>query len=168
LAFCALALAAMPGPAAAQDDGNATTVGPKDLTRTTQDAVEKLVGVWRVERIEGQAPGGLKGRTLRIDRQSVATLTLGTCTNPSFAEHLGSITIACVGQTIASAGWNPQTPGTLQWTEGSFQAKLQRISGTEALDSPPPAAAPAGVQEGGEGTEEGTDEGTDQGTGDAQ
>ena len=115
-------------------------VGPKDLTRTTMDPVEKLVGVWQVAKIEGSAPSdSLRGRVLRIDRQSVATLTLGTCTNPSFAEQLGSITVSCLGQSLASAAWNPQEPGTLQWSEGGLQAVLHRISGTEALDSPPAA-----------------------------
>jgi len=152
----AILLAGVPCLALAQEQ-----VGPQDLTRNTLDAIEKLVGVWRVDQVAGKAPDGLKGRTLRIDRQSVATLTLGTCTNPSFAEHLGSLSIACIGQNIASAAWNPQKPGTLQWTEGDFQVVLRRISGTEALDSPPPAAAPAGA-ESGEG------EGTDEGTGDAQ
>jgi hypothetical protein len=162
--FGALLLAGASGGARAQDDVNATTVGPTDLTRATQDAVEKLVGVWRVDRIEGQAPEGLKGRSLRIDRQSVATLTLGTCTNPSFAEHLGSISVACVGQNIASAAWDPQEPGRLQWSEAGFQAVLRRISGTETLDSPPPAEASPPESE---GDGEGTDEGTGEGTGDA-
>ena len=128
------------GLAVAQDQ-----VGPKDLTRTTMDPVEKLVGVWQVATIAGSAASdSLRGRVLRIDRQSVATLTLGTCTNPTFAEQLGSITVSCLGQDLASAAWNPQEPGRLQWSEGGFQAVLHRISGTEALDSPPPAedAAP--------------------------
>jgi hypothetical protein len=133
-------LVGIPSLAMAQDQ-----VGPEDLTRTTMDPVDKLVGVWQVAKIEGSAPSdSLRGRVLRIDRQSVATLTLGTCTNPSFAEQLGSITVSCLGQSLASAAWNPQEPGTLQWSEGGLQAVLHRISGTEALDSPPAAedAAP--------------------------
>jgi len=134
--------------AAAQDQ-----VGPQDLTRTTADPVDKLVGLWRVDRIDLDAPSDwLRGRVLRIDRQSVATLTLGTCTNPSFDEKLGSITIACVGQKLASAAWDPQAPGTIQWSEGNFQAVLRRISGTEAVDSPPPAEDQA--PEGDEGEED--------------
>lgn len=132
----AMALAAAPGLAAAQD-----AIGPKDLTRTTADPVEKLIGLWRVDRIDLNAPSDmLRGRVLRIDRQSVATLTRGTCTNPSFAEALGSITVVCVGQPLATAAWDPQTPGTVLWSEGGFQAVLTRLSGTEALDSPPPAS----------------------------
>lgn len=128
-------------------------VGPEDLTRTTMDPVEKLVGVWRVDKIDGSAPSdSLQGRVLRLDRQSVATLTLGTCTNPSFAEQLGSITVACLGQSLATAEWNPQEPGTLRWSEGSFQAVLHRLSGTEALDSPPAAEDAAPEDE--EGTED--------------
>jgi len=143
-----LVLLGAPTLALAQEE-----VGPQDLNRTTMDPVEKLVGVWRVDQVSGDAAShALKGRVLRIDRQSVATLTLGTCTNPSFAEQLGSITVACVGQNLATASWNPQEPGALQWTEGGVQAVLHRLSGTEALDSPPPAqdAAPqdAAPQEG--------------------
>lgn len=119
-------------------------VGPQDLTRTTADPVEKLVGLWRVDKIEGTAPAHLTaGQVLRIDRQSVATLTQGTCSNPSFDEKLGSIAVACLGQDLASAAWNPEEPGTIQWSEGKLQAKLSRISGTETLDSPPPAATEA-------------------------
>jgi hypothetical protein len=128
-------------------------VGPEDLTRTTLDPVEKLVGVWRVDKIDGSAPSdSLQGRVLRIDRQSVATLTLGTCTNPTFAEQLGSITVACLGQSLATAAWNPQAAGTLQWSEGGLQAVLHRLSGTEALDSPP--AAENAAPDDDEGTED--------------
>ena len=141
-------MAALPSLAVAQDQ-----VGPEDLTRTTMDPVEKLVGVWQVATIEGSAPSdSLRGRVLRIDRQSVATLTRGTCTNPSFAEQLGAITVACLGQALATAAWNPQQPGTLQWSEGGFQAVLHRISGTEALDSPPAAEDQAPPDD--EGTED--------------
>jgi hypothetical protein len=143
-----LALAGVPCLATAQEQ-----VGPEDLTRSTLDPVEKLVGIWRVDKIDGSAPSdALQGRVLRIDRQSVATLTLGTCTNPSFAEQLGSITVACLGQSLATAAWNPQEPGTLQWSEGSFQAVLHRLSGTETLDSPPAAEDAAPEDE--EGTED--------------
>jgi hypothetical protein len=141
-------LVGIPSLARAQDQ-----VGPQDLTRTTADPVEKLIGVWQVAKIEGSAPSdSLRGRVLRIDRQSVATLTLGTCTNPSFAEQLGSITVSCLGQSLASAAWDPQEPGTLQWSEGGLQAVLHRISGTEALDSPPAAEDAAPEDE--EGTED--------------
>jgi hypothetical protein len=132
----ALMLAGGPCLALAQDQ-----VGPKDLTRNTADPVDRLVGLWRVDRIDLDAPSDwLRGRVLRIDRQTVETLTLGTCTNPSFAEQLGSITVSCLGQGLASAAWNPQAPGTIQWSEAGFKARLKRISGTETLDSPPPAA----------------------------
>jgi hypothetical protein len=132
-----LLLLGLPGLALAQDD-----LGPQDLTRTTMDPVEKLVGVWRVDRIDGSAPSdSLQGHMLRIDRQSVATLTRGICSNPGFAEQLGSIAVTCLGQDLAAAAWNPQEPGTLQWSEGSIHAVLHRLSGTEALDSPPAAAA---------------------------
>jgi len=136
----ALLLAGVPCLALAQDQ-----VGPQDLTRNTNDPVDRLVGLWRVDRIDLNAPSDwLRGRVLRIDRQSAETLTLGTCTNPSFAERLGSITVSCLGQELASAAWNPEEPGTIQWSEGGFKARLKRISGTETLDSPPPAAdAPA-------------------------
>jgi hypothetical protein len=150
--LCLLVVILMPAGASAiamaQD-----LVGPEDLTRTTLDPVEKLVGVWRVDQVDGSAPSdSLQGRVLRIDRQSVATLTLGTCTNPSFAEQLGSITVSCLGQDLASAAWNPQEPGRLQWSEGSFQAVLHRISGTEALDSP--SAAESEAPDGEEGVGE--------------
>jgi hypothetical protein len=129
-----LVLACVPSLAVADQ------VGPEDLTRTTLDPVEKLVGVWRVDQVDGDASSDLlQGRVLRIDRQSVATLTLGICTNPSFIEQLGSITVSCLGQDLASAAWNPQEPGTLRWSEAGLQAVLHRISGTEALDSPPAA-----------------------------
>ncbi len=132
----ALLFMGAPGLAPAQDE-----VGPKDLTRSTSDPVEKLVGLWRVETIEGAAPANVvSGQVLKIDRQSVATFTLGTCSNPSFDEQLGSITVSCLGQKLASAAWDPQAPGRLQWSEGNIQAVLSRISGTEALDAPPPAA----------------------------
>ena len=149
------AVAILPCFALAQD---AQTVGPKDLTRSTADPVDKLVGVWRVDRIDGSTPSdSLQGRILRIDRQSVTTLTLGSCTNPSFTQQLGSITVTCLGQSLASAAWDPQEPGTIQWSEGSFQAVLHRISGTEALESPPaenapPENAPSGDEE--DGTED--------------
>ena len=124
------------GPLAVAQD----QAGPQDLTRTTLDPIERLMGVWQVAKIEGSAPSdSLQGHVLRIDRQSVATLTLGSCTNPGFAEQLGSITVSCLGQTLATAAWNPQEPGMLQWSEGGLQAVLHRISGTETLDSPPAA-----------------------------
>ena len=130
-------LACAPCLASAQDEA-----GPQDLTRTTADPVEKLVGLWRVVAVEGTATSAV-GQVLRIDRHSVATLTQGTCSNPGFDEKLGSLTVACLGQNLASAAWNPQEPGMLQWSEGKLQAKLSRISGTETLDSPPPAATDA-------------------------
>jgi hypothetical protein len=146
----ALMLASVPGLAWAQQE-----VGPKDLTRNTSDPVEKLVGLWRVDKVEGSAsPNIAAGQVLRIDRQSVATLTQGTCSNPRFDEKLGSITVACLGQDLASAAWNPEEPGTLQWSEGKLQAKLSRISGTETLGSPPPAATDAVPAEEEEGTED--------------
>lgn len=148
LIVAAMMLVGLRGLAQAQDQ-----VGPDDLTRSTADPIEKLVGLWRVDKIEGSVPSdALQGRVLRIDRQSVATLTLGTCTNPSFDEELGSITVICLGQNLASAAWDPQTPGTIHWSEGGFQAVLHRISGTEALDSPPAAESAAPEDE--EGTED--------------
>jgi hypothetical protein len=129
----AMVLLAAPGLAAAQDQ-----VGPEDLTRSTADPVEKLVGLWRVDRIDARlSSDALTGRTLRIDRQSVATLTLGSCTNPSFVEQLGSITVTCLGQDLATVAWNPQEPGMIDWSERDLRFVLRRISGTEALDSPP-------------------------------
>ncbi len=127
----------VPCLASAQDQ-----VGPQDLTRNTADPVDRLVGLWRVERVEGEAAAGVgSGQVLRIDRQSVATLTQGICSNPSFAENLGAITVICLGRDLASAAWNPEQPGSLFWAEGGVRAELSRISGTEAIDSPPPAAA---------------------------
>jgi hypothetical protein len=124
-------------------------VGPDDLTRSTMDPVEKLVGLWRVDKLDERlSSDALKARTLRIDRQSVATLTLGTCTNPTFVEQLGSITVTCLGQDLATVAWNPEEPGTIQWTERGLQMVLRRISGTEALDSPPAAEADAPADEG--------------------
>jgi hypothetical protein len=145
-----LLLLGVPCLALAQEE-----VGPKDLTRNTSDPVDKLVGVWRVDRVEGTAPTDVAaGQVLRIDRQSVATLTQGTCSNPSFDEKLGTITVVCLGQDLAAAAWNPEQPGTLQWSEGKLQAKLSRISGTETLDSPPPAATDEVPPEDEEGTED--------------
>jgi hypothetical protein len=132
-------------------------VGPQDLTRNTTDPVDRLVGLWRVENVQGNAPANVvSGQVLRIDRQSVATLTQGTCSNPSFDEALGAITVACLGRNLASAAWNPDQPGTLFWVEGGLQVELGRISGTEAIDSPPPAAqevAPAADETGSEDAE---------------
>jgi hypothetical protein len=144
------ALLFAPCVASAQDQ-----VGPQDLTRITNDPVDRLVGLWRVDQVEGTAPTGVTaGQVLRIDRQSVATLTQGTCSNPSFDEELGAITVACLGQTLASAAWNPEKPGSLRWTEGKLHAMLSRISGTEAIDSPPPAAEDAAPAEDEEGSED--------------
>jgi hypothetical protein len=146
----AFLLASAPCIASAQDQ-----VGPQDLTRNTSDPVDRLVGLWRVDRIDLDAPSDwLRGRVLRIDRQAVETLTLGTCTNPSFAEQLGAITVSCLGQDLASAAWNPEEPGRLQWSEGGFKARLNRLSGTEAIDSPPPAAEQAAPAEDDEGSED--------------
>lgn len=148
--FLVGALLLVPCLASAQEQ-----VGPQDLTRNSHDPVDRLVGLWRVERIEGNAPAGAaSGQVLRIDRQSVATLTQGTCSNPSFGEALGAITVACLGQNLASAAWNPDQPGSLFWVEGGLQAELSRISGTEAIDSPPPAAEEAAPVEGDEGSED--------------
>jgi hypothetical protein len=144
------ALLLAPCVASAQDQ-----VGPQDLTRNTNDPVDRLVGLWRVDQVEGTAPAGVTaGQVLRIDRQSVATLTQGTCSNPSFDEELGAITVACLGQTLASAAWNPEQPGVLRWSEGKLHAMLSRISGTEAIDSPPPAAEDAAPAEDEEGSED--------------
>ena len=127
-------------------------VGPQDLTRTTADPVEKLVGLWRVAKIDERlSSDALLGQVLRIDRQSAGTLTLGNCTNPGFTEQLGSITVTCLGQNLATAAWNPQEPGTIEWSERDLHFLLRRISGTEALDSPPPAEG--GVSEDAEITE---------------
>jgi hypothetical protein len=136
------ALLLAPGMASAQDQA-----GPQDLTRNTADPIDRLVGLWQVERIEGAAPADIgSGRVLRIDRQSAATLTQGTCSNPGFVETPGAITVTCLGQELAAAAWNPGQAGRLYWVEGGLKAELSRISGTEAIDSPPPAAeaAPAG------------------------
>jgi hypothetical protein len=122
-------------------------VGPEDLTRSTADPVEKLVGLWRVEKLDERlSSDALLGRVLRVDRQSVATLTLGTCTNPGFAEQLGSITVSCLGRDLATVAWNPQEPGKIEWSERDLRFVLRRMSGTEALDSPP--AAESGAAEG--------------------
>jgi hypothetical protein len=135
----AMVLVGATGLAQAQDQ-----VGPDDLTRATADPVEKLVGLWRVDKIDERlSSDALKGRVLRIDRQAVATLTLGTCTNPGFAEQLGSIAVTCLGQDLATVAWNPQEPGTVEWSERDLHFVLRRISGTEALDSPPPAEGEA-------------------------
>jgi hypothetical protein len=140
----AMVLLAAPGLAVAQEQ-----VGPEDLTRSTADPVEKLVGLWRVDSIDERlSSDALKGRVLRIDRQSVTTLTLGTCTNPSFVEQLGSITVNCLGQGLATVAWNPEVPGTIEWSERDLRFVLRRISGTEALDSPPAAEDEAPVEEG--------------------
>jgi hypothetical protein len=145
----ALLLASLPCLALAQDQ-----VGPNDLTRNTRDPVDRLVGLWRVDRLDLDAPSDwLRGRVLRIDRQTVETLTQGTCTNPSFAEQLGAITVSCLGQDLAAAAWNPEAPGTIQWSEAGFKARLKRISGTETLDSPPPAADAPAEDEGSEESE---------------
>jgi hypothetical protein len=142
-----------PGFAAAQEQ-----VGPQDLTRSTADPVDKLVGLWRVEKIDERlSSDALKGRVLRIDRQSVETLTLGTCTNPGFTEQLGSITVTCLGQDLATAAWDPDAPGAIEWTERGFQTVLRRISGTEALDSPPAESAVPAESEAPE-EEEGTED----------
>ncbi|GAB2175333.1 hypothetical protein DLREEDagr8_08910 [Dongia sp. agr-C8] len=139
-----------PCVASAQDQA-----GPQDLTRNTTDPIDRLVGLWRVDKIEGAAPADVgSGQVLRIDRQSVATLTQGTCSNPSFDEDLGAITVTCLGQDLASAAWNPEQPGNLYWVEGGLRVELSRISGTEAIDSPPPAAGEATPDEGTEGAED--------------
>ena len=157
-----MALLALPCLAAAQE---AKTAGPQDLSRAAADPIDKITGVWRVDRLDGTVPSDtLQGSVLKVDRQSVTTLISGSCTNPSFAEQLGSITITCLGQALATASWDPQEPGKLQWSEGSLAAVLSRISGTEALKSPPAAAEGTGASEDGEG-EEGTE---DEGAGDAQ
>jgi hypothetical protein len=63
LAIGALVLLAAPCFAMAQEQ-----VGPQDLTRSTMDPVEKLVGLWRVDRIDERlSSDALKGRTLRTD-----------------------------------------------------------------------------------------------------
>jgi len=131
---------------------DAKTVGPQDLSRANADPIGKLEGLWQVDRVDGRAPSDtLRGRVLRIDRQSVTTLTLGTCINPSFAEQLGSISVACLGQTLASASWDPGKPGTIQWSEGDLRAVLHRLSGTEALQAVP-------AEDEGAGDDQGTDE----------
>jgi hypothetical protein len=141
-------LIAVPCLASGQDQ-----VGPSDLTRDTRDPVDRLVGLWRVDRIELDAKSdGLRGRVLRIDRQAVETLTLGTCTNPGFVEQLGSIAVSCLGRELATAAWNPEEPGMIQWSEAGFKARLKRISGTEALGSPPPAAGASPAED--EGSED--------------
>ena len=133
-------------------------VGPQDLTRSTKDPVEKLVGLWRVEKLDERlSSDALKGRVLRIDRQSIETLTLGTCTNPGFTEQLGSITVTCLGQDLAQAAWDPDAPGTIEWTERDLRFVLRRISGTEALDSPPAETAVPAESEPAE-EEEGTED----------
>jgi hypothetical protein len=148
--FLTGALLLAPCVASAQDQ-----VGPQDLTRNTNDPVDRLVGLWRVDQVEGNTPAGVTaGQVLRIDRQSVATLTQGTCSNPSFDEELGAITVACLGQELAAAAWNPEQPGSLRWSEGDLHAMLSRISGTEAIDSPPPAAEDAAPAEDEEGSED--------------
>ena len=131
-----LCLALVEHPAVAV---TAKTAGPQDLTRSIADPLDKLVGVWRVVQVEARQVGGqvpsdqLVGQRLRVDRESVVTLTRGVCVNPHFAEALGSFTITCLGQPLAAAAWNPQRPGTIRWAEGGFEAVLKRISGTEAL-----------------------------------
>ena len=164
----AMALVAVPCLASAQES---KTAGPQDLSRAAADPVDKITGVWRVDRLDGTVPSdALQGRVLKVDRQSVTTLISGSCTSPSFAQQLGEITITCLGQALANARWDPQAPGRLQWSEGSLAAVLSRISGTEALKSPPAAAAAEGEGASESGASEGEDqEGTeDEGAGDAQ
>jgi hypothetical protein len=127
----ALLLAAAADPAVAV---TAKTVGPQDLTRSIANPLERLIGLWRVVSVEGHPPAtALVGRRLRIDRDSAASLAHGTCTNPHFAESLGSFTISCLGQPLGVAVWDPQRPGTIRWSEGDVEAVLRRVSGTEAL-----------------------------------
>jgi hypothetical protein len=118
----------------AQEQGGITKVGPEELARINSEPLARVEGLWRVERVEGSAAAtALEGHALRIDRQSVATLTGGTCTNPSFAERPGSILVNCLGQALAAIAWNPEAPAMITWSEGSLRAVLLRVSGTEAL-----------------------------------
>jgi hypothetical protein len=150
---CAFAVMA-PGLAFAQET---TTAGPKDLTRSTMDPVDKIVGMWQVGKVDGATTSDtLEGGVLQIDRQAVTTLESGTCTNPRFIEQLGTINIECLGQGLASASWDPQAPGKLQWSEGGLTAALRRISGTETLQSP---ATEGGDDQAAPAEEDGSDEG---------
>ena len=51
-------------------------------------------------------------------------------------------------QDLATVAWNPQEPGTVEWSERDLRFVLRRISGTEALDSPPAAEDEAPAEEG--------------------
>jgi len=126
---------AAPGIAVAQD-------------QPAVDPATALTGLWRVDKVEGDydTAAALIGRVMRIDRDAVASLTGGTCSNPGFAPDpaVGGIAVTCLGQRLATADWQAGEPDTLQWAEPNVQAVLHRISGENTGSTPDQgSAAPA-------------------------
>ena len=112
----------------------AATAPAEDAAPT--DPVTSLQGLWRVDRVEGEAAGSgaFMGKVMRIERAAVASLTGGTCTNPGFAASgdatATTVEISCLGQVLATAAWNPAAPDEVAWAEPKLQAVLHRITGT--------------------------------------
>src|SRR5262249_15120223 len=89
------------------------------------DAVAALQGLWRVDKVDGSAASdSLMGRMFRIDSAAIASMTAGTCSNPGFTAapdptdaNKQTVTITCVGQTLATAAWDATDPDTVNWSE---------------------------------------------------
>lgn len=127
------------------------------------DPVTALEGLWRVDQAEvGTAEDPAIGKVIRIDRAAVASLSGGTCANPSFVASgpadAQKVVIQCLGQTLATAELSAATPDTIKWTEPNIDIVLHRITNA--------AVAPATA--GSNDTGGASDEGTDEGSGEAQ
>ena len=141
LTLCALLSAvAIPGSALAQDD-----------------PVTALEGLWRIDQAEvGTAEDSAIGKVIRIDRAAVASLSGGTCANPTFVATGGqTIEIRCLGQVLATAEVDGATPDTVKWTEPNIDVVLHRIADANAGgDASPNESRGAGDEGSDEGSEE--------------
>ena len=118
------------------------------------DPVASLEGLWRVDQVDGSAAGSetVMGRVMRISRLSLASLSAGTCSNPSFAAsndgNSEKVEIGCVGQTLATAEWDPSSPDTVNWSEANLKAVLHRLaSAGDLAPKPSSGSQPGGNQQ---------------------
>jgi hypothetical protein len=123
------------------------------------DPATKLEGLWRIDQAEvGTAEDPAIGKVIRIDRAAVASLSGGTCANPTFvATGVQTIEIRCLGQVLATAEVDGATPDTVKWTEPNIDVVLHRIVDANAAGDASP------TESGGA-----SDEGTDAGSGESQ
>jgi hypothetical protein len=161
LLFALLLTAMLPSLALAQDDTQNQTDTEQAQPQADDaapaepaDPIDAVQGLWHVDQAQGSAANDtMTGGILKIDRQSITSLTGGTCANPTFSVVPGDadavapdaagpaglpevVGIECLGQLLAAATWNPAEPDTVGWMEPNLDVVLHRVKTPATAQQP--------------------------------